>query len=408
MILSFDISLDGRWGILTTLDNTMRSGGIFSSLSWQHFHGRKAFWILQLFGWCGLTIVNYLSLTLWYNPLQIEYFLAPFVQSVAGMLLSVPLHFVGKAVWNTSIPVRIVANSLSIIIIAILWTFSRIYIFEEVTGDEIALAEYGGWLHASIIVFGAWVLSYHAVKYFYFVQSQRALIIEAEARALKERAKRLEAEGLSREAQMMMLRYQINPHFLFNALNSINALIRLKRNDDARLMLRKMSDFMRLSLASDPKAQVSFSEELENTRLYIDVEKTRFESRANLEYQIDDEVLAAAVPSMILQPIYENAFKYAVGRTSESVTIKLTAQLYENRVHIEVSDDGPGLVTEKADGLAGSTGIGLKNAIQRLQGLYGDDANLSYQASAEGGVKVSIQMPYHRFAIDDTSEERVE
>jgi two-component system, LytTR family, sensor kinase len=367
------------------------------SSGWRRAQGEKAFWIFQLFGWSGLTIINYLSLTLWYNPIAIQYFAAPVMQAVAGMLLSLPLRFTGRAVWNASIPVRIVVNGAAILVVAVAWTIARIAIFQVMTGDQIAPAEYGGWLHASIIVFVAWALSYHAVKLFRSVHEQRELTLIAEAMALEERAKRLEAEGLSRDAQLRMLRYQINPHFLFNTLNSISALIRLRRNDDARAMLSKMSDFMRVSLHANLTSEVTFAEEFENAGYYIDVEKTRFGDRVILAFDIDPQAKTAVVPNMVLQPIYENAFKYAVGETLRSVTISLSAHVEGDVLRIAVADDGPGLRRASRIQNSTSTGIGLENISQRLKALYGERGVIRVDERPSGGVIVAMTLPFrHR------------
>ena len=140
-----------------------------------------------------------------------------------------------------------------------------------------------------------------------------------------------------------MLRYQLNPHFLFNTLNSISTLVLLKQTERANAMLSRLSSFLRYTLANEPTARVPLAQEVETLKLYLEIERMRFEDRLRPSFDIDPRVTRARLPSLLLQPLVENAIKYAVTPQEEGAEIKISAQQVGNRVQITVSDTGPGL-----------------------------------------------------------------
>ena len=202
----------------------------------------------------------------------------------------------------------------------------------------------------------------------------------------KKNAKEEELEKLIKETELKMLRSQINPHFLFNSLNSISALT-VSDPEKARDMVIKLSDFMRYVLARKDDLPVSFKSELDSLRLYLDIEKIRFGNKLIIEEQIEEPCLEAIIPAMTFQPLYENAVKHGVYESSETVVIKTIAKLADNFLKIEISNNYD-LYSMPHKG----TGTGLSNVSRRLELFYGSKSMLTY--SKENGIfTVTIIIP---------------
>ena len=243
---------------------------------------------------------------------------------------------------------------------------------------------------------GAWSALYYAVNYYLQVEEQA------------DRLERLEAQATS--AQLAMLRYQLNPHFLFNTLNSISTLVLLKQTEPANAMLTRLSGFLRHTLVTQPGGKVSVAQEVETLKLYLDIERMRFEERLRTVFKVEPAAAAASVPSLLLQPLVENAIKYAVSPQEEGARISLTAQVIGNRLRVTVADTGPGLqgrpLTERSyetfgrGGYPVSTGVGLANIRDRLAQAYGADHRFEIVTPPDGGFTVIIEIPYevHREA----------
>jgi len=199
-------------------------------------------------------------------------------------------------------------------------------------------------------------------------------------------------EGAASSAQLAMLRYQLNPHFLFNTLNSISTLVLLKQTDRANAMLSRLSSFLRYTLVYEPTAQVTVAQEVETLKLYLDIEKMRFEERLRTSFEIDPAVSHARLPSLLLQPLVENAIKYAVTPQEDGADIAVEARLVGDKVRITVSDTGQGETSGYTDPTS-STGVGLANIRDRLQQAYGDEQSFTYGSSGNGGFTVTIEMP---------------
>jgi two-component sensor histidine kinase len=186
----------------------------------------------------------------------------------------------------------------------------------------------------------------------------------------EKKAREARLESLVRETELKMLRSQINPHFLFNSLNSISSLT-ITNPEKARTMVIKLSDFMRYALSRKDEQPVSLRRELENLNLYLDIEKVRFGNRLITDENIDAECLEVAVPVLLLQPLYENAVKHGVYESIESVNIKTTARLKDGFLELIISNDfDPEAVTARG------TGTGLQNVQRRLELSYGNRASI--------------------------------
>ncbi|MGZ5779237.1 MAG: sensor histidine kinase, partial [Croceibacterium sp.] len=248
--------------------------------------------------------------------------------------------------------------------------------------------------YIEMTLLGAWSALYYAINYYLQVEQQA------------DRLERLEAQATS--AQLAMLRYQLNPHFLFNTLNSISTLVLLKQTEPANAMLTRLSGFLRHTLVSQPGGKVTVAQEVETLKLYLDIERMRFEERLRTVFSIDPAAADAVIPSFLLQPLVENAIKYAVSPQEEGARISLSAQLVGNRLRLTVSDTGPGLRAKAqratlpaamvGAGNTVSTGVGLANIRDRLAQAYGDDHLFDIRTPPEGGFTVVIEIPYEREA----------
>jgi LytS/YehU family sensor histidine kinase len=229
--------------------------------------------------------------------------------------------------------------------------------------------------------------------YFFFFGLGAFFVGMSSARRLQATERRAaEFERLAHSAQLRALRYQVNPHFLFNTLNSLSSLIMSRRLDQAETMILNLSAFFRSALAIDAADDVPLSEEIRLQRLYLDIERARFPGRLQVNVSVPEHLEQARVPALLLQPLVENAIKYGVGRATERVTLEISAEfLAGNMVRLIVEDSG-GSVPEdesKRDG----TGVGLHNVCERLSARFGEAATCEHGPRSEGGYRVAITLP---------------
>jgi LytS/YehU family sensor histidine kinase len=189
-------------------------------------------------------------------------------------------------------------------------------------------------------------------------------------------------------AQLRALHSQINPHFLFNSLNSVSALILDKNLDRAEEMVVKLARFLRLGLAADPTRKIPLELEIELQRTYLEIEQLRYPD-LTVDVSLPEAIKDALVPSLILQPIVENAVKYGVSTAPPNATVTIRAAADDGRLGLEVIDSGKGTATQSS-----GSGIGLANVRQRLALLYGDSASgLSAGRDSEGRFEVRVSLP---------------
>jgi hypothetical protein len=204
-----------------------------------------------------------------------------------------------------------------------------------------------------------------------------------------------EAETAAHAAQVRALRYQVNPHFLFNTLNSLSSLVMSGRSDRAESMLMALSTFFRTSLSMDPSADVSLAEEIAFQKLYLDIEKVRFPDRLEVEIDVPEQLEQARVPALILQPLIENAIKYGVSQTTARVKLSIRARFLDGgRMQLDVINKAVGGATKKVapNPAHTGTGVGLANVCQRLEAHFGKRADCRF-GPIEGGYEVSLAMP---------------
>ena len=277
----------------------------------------------------------------------------------------------------------IVVTTVASYLVAVLWTGTHslvdIYIERAFLSPDAHISNFwqvfGGTLYDAFAIL-AWSVLYVGIKH------QQALHAERE--------RSLRAEALVHAARLDALRQQLNPHFLFNALNAISTLVVEGRSAEAATMIARLADLLRSTLERPPNDEVPLSAELHLVRQYLDIEQVRLGDRLRVEVDVDASAMNGRVPSLLLQPIVENAVRHAIAPREQGGRIVVTAKHSGGRLFLSVDDDGPGLST-KADG----NGIGLANTRERLVHLYGVDHEFALEESPLRGLRVRIDLPYH-------------
>ena len=355
----------------------------------------RAFWNLQMLGWGGVFVFRSVSgIT---GGQDLSFFVIPLIESAAGFFISLVLSVAYRHLISDKPLVSWGLNALAFVVAVMVLTTIVASILDIARPDnEAGLTQLViGYLIFPTTLLGAWSALYFAINFFLTVEEQ------------SDQLERLEAQATS--AQLAMLRYQLNPHFLFNTLNSISTLVLLKQTEPANAMLTRLSGFLRHSLITEPGGKVTVAQEVEMLGLYLDIERMRFEDRLQTEFRVDPAAADACIPSMLLQPLIENAIKYGVSPQEDGATIRLVAQLVGPRLRVTVSDTGPGV---RADGPrqrsamlargAQSTGVGLANIRDRLAQAYGEEHRFEIRSPDSGGFTVVIELP-HEAPDDDAS-----
>jgi sensor histidine kinase YesM len=338
----------------------------------------RAFWMLQGLGWAGAFLLR--AVSGFANNQPLDFLVQALISTVSGYSLTLLLAVCYRQLlkqkpiltWTASILLALAASGIAAMIDS--WVFSVRNPLSE-GGIKLLL----GSAYLNVTLLGAWSALYYAINFFLTIEEQADQLIKLESQASS--------------AQLAMLRYQLNPHFLFNTLNSISTLVLLKQTERANAMLSRLSAFLRYTLANEPLAQVTLAQEVETLKLYLEIEKMRFEDRLRPCFNIDPAVAGARLPSLLLQPLVENAIKYAVTPQEEGADITITAQPVGENVRIVVSDTGPGLHAERPTAILG-TGVGLANIRERLAQAYGDRQTMETRSTAEGGFSVILEIPF--------------
>ncbi len=247
-------------------------------------------------------------------------------------------------------------------------------------------------VHKVWLDFVSWVfttLPFGVGAYFALVGIQHSFFYLARARERETQAARLAAQ-LS-EARLGALRMQLNPHFLFNSLNAITVLVRDTDTAAASRTLELLSDVLRQVLETDVGHETTLAREVEFLERYLAIEQVRFSDRLRPRIQIDPEVVQAAVPRFLLQPLVENAVRHGIARLAEAGLVEVSGRREGQQLVLTVRDDGPGL----AEAAAGGGGVGLANTRARLAELYGDRATLEIANAGGGGAIATVRLPYH-------------
>lgn len=414
------VAVTNRSAVIPSLIGFPSSSPFFENKS-------RAFWNLHLVGWGGWFVLRGVSGIANGQPWS---FLAPLsISMITGFSVTLLLSVVYRHLIGRQGLMSWLAAGAAALLAAGLWSFMDAWVIQLQAPDRDFTTLLLGFAYIDLVSIGAWSALYFAINYYLQLEEQSDQML------------RLEAQAAS--AQLAMLRYQLNPHFLFNTLNSISTLVLLKQTDPANAMLTRLAAFLRYTLANEPTAHVTLEQEVETLKLYLDIEKMRFEDRLRTRFEIDPLVAKARLPSLLLQPVIENAIKYAVSPQEDGADIVIAAQLAGQNLRISVSDNGPGLSgrsfgpTIGAQGqtsigssptgamlghtssqpnsaavpaLPGgprvpgqpvpvaSTGVGLVNIRERLVQAYGDRARFDAGPAVDGGFVVTIEMPFQTAA----------
>jgi two-component system, LytTR family, sensor kinase len=314
------------------------------------------------------------------------------IVTLIGIVLTWGLYLILRRFDGRSLPTRVITAFVVAVPCAVIIALANYYVFnvyepsalmEDVPAAK-AMME-NEQLHA------AKEIAEVAISRYFFLAAWAALYLAlsyaGEVRRAERRAARY--EQAAQKAELRSLRYQVNPHFLFNTLNSLSSLIMMGRNEDAEAMILNLSHFYRNSLTGDPLDDVPLSEEVALQKLYLEIEAVRFPERLVTRIDIPKDLMRACVPGLILQPLVENAIKYGVSRATRPVTITISAQEKGGNLHLTVSDDGDAI---PGDGDKGN-GIGLANVRDRLAARFGEGANIQWYRVEGNGFTVELSMP---------------
>jgi len=355
------------------------------------------FWALQFYFWLFVALISLLSLTMWYGQINGLHVSHTLLQSAIGALLSLPLYFVFMRIWNNSAVSRVVITVFLVLLVSCAWTIIRLDLYVKMTSFDRVWGDFGGWYFGSIFIFFCWSGFFYGIRYYQLLQFEHQLMLDKTAQVKAEQLKRLSAQSIARDAKIKMLRYQLNPHFLCNTLNSINSLIESELSQKAQSMTVQLSKFLRYSLDNNPDTKIVLVEEIKALNLYLEIEKTRFGDRLKVEFQLSEDAKLALIPSLLLQPIIENSMKHVIAQNEEGGTISLWADVVGEKLIIELSDTGLSANIEinqikgKAD-----RGVGLYNIEERLKVLYAKDYAFNLNIMQTGGLKTIIKLPLER------------
>lgn len=351
---------------------------------------RRSYWICQVAGWSALFLLQTVFVSVirtsasppWSRTaLAIALFVA------IGFLISHLLYlFVRRRRWlrmpfGKAWPRLAGATALAGIPLTAATILFNFFLFHTFAAHEFVLKPgviMVAWINHTLVLV-LWMVLYLAVNEF-----RRRQLAELNA---------LRLELVAQEAQLRGLRAQLNPHFLFNCLNSLREMI-LENPQSAQRMVTQISGLLRYSLQSNQTEMVAFADEVRAVKDYLDLEAVRFEDRLQVEWSIASEVAAARVPPMLLQTLVENALKHGIARRPEGGEITITARPQDALLYLEVVNSGSLPENPSSDG------IGLKNARTRLQLLYGEKGNIMLQSLPEDRVKVTVSLPFAQAEVN--------
>ena len=341
---------------------------------------RRLFWLLQTGGWALFGFAMFLAgVSQW----SVAYAaLNKSSLTLFGFLSSLLLRIAYRALSRRRVPVPFSVAA------AIPSSFGAAGVWMAAHHFVLACALPGGFRRA----LSAFPDVTNTIYFFFLLAAWSALYfgIPAYLDLLAERERLLVAEARAHEARLEALRYQLNPHFLFNTLNAISTLVSEARNAEANRMLSRLAEFLRTTLDGNGGGQVRLSDEIAFTRQYLEIEQIRFGDRLRVEIDVPPELERALVPPMILQPLVENALRHAIFPRERGGMISLSAVRENGRLNFEVGDDGPGI----ADSSAIVSGVGLTNTRARLSELFGARAEMSLSRSGLGGLAVTVRFPF--------------
>ena len=338
---------------------------------------RQLFWPLQIGGWCAYFVLNFLVAMGDGRPLG--YVLVSLSVALCGFATTSVLRLGYRRLWGKPLRVMVPAAVLMLVLATVVHMKLHVMItFRYCEECEIrSIFGYLWYFAGALYLLLSWSGLYFGIRLAQQLQQQ------------KEAA--LRTANAAHAAQLKMLRYQLNPHFLFNTLNAISTLVLDDRRDTAYRMICSLSSFLRHSLESDPEQSVTLAQEVEALELYLGIERVRFGDRLSVVVDIAPDARAALVPSLILQPLVENAIKYAVSTRESGGSIELVARRDGDMLDLHLRDDGPGIA---ATASAGGAGVGLANTRERLRLIHGDRQHVGITHREPHGADVHLRLPF--------------
>ncbi len=328
----------------------------------------------NLWFWCAVASFEVLNLLLevlvWSEKFELKYVQLSFGALVVQLILTTALMIVANR-WQLSALRLFLATAALALCYIPLFNYTSMLLWQKYHFHLTLLL---GQLDTHALAFFVWAAGF--LSFNRYCQQQAQL---EESHRLAQNIQQLELQAL---------RHQLNPHFTFNALNSVCALLEAERFDDAELMSEQLSTFLRYSLSHSPDSLVRLADELAAIEAYLTLQKTRFGDKLRVQWQIEEQVKQQLVPALLLQPLVENAIKYAVAVRQNGATITISGSALDGKVQLLVQDDGPGVQTDACQG----TGVGLRNIRDRLFQHFGESAQLVVQ-SLPAGFRVAIALP---------------
>ena len=338
----------------------------------------RAFWLMQSLGWSGYFILR--SLSGFANSMGIMWLVHTALLTATGYSLTLLMGALFRRLIRMRVLLTVILSLGAVVLASTVFSVIETWSYATFLKPDSRPAgfEYLGAILLNFSLLAAWAALYYGINYYILLEEQ---ITQRE---------RLESQASS--AQLAMLRYQLNPHFLFNTLNSISTLVLLKQTERANAMLARLSSFLRYTLANESSAKVTLAQEIETLKLYLEIEKMRFEDRMRPHFRIDSDTIGARLPSLLLQPLIENAIKYAVTPSESGADIWITATREGQAIRIEVADNGDGEGANLA--ATQSTGVGLANIRERLVQAYGSAHGFTTKKNEQGGFSVVVEIPH--------------
>ncbi|MGL1959061.1 MAG: histidine kinase [Colwellia sp.] len=342
------------------------------------------FWVLQILGWLGYAFIVFLAIIRpqFDDPnfnlsgqminLMVETMSGFFLSYLQWLLIQKIVHLPLKKILLLSFSF---AAILGMVYNIIKLSAFKIIVHHQQWNEAWDMLEFGGWLLFSLTTMFAWTSIFFIMLYNTKLQKEHEML--------------LRAQTSEKDAQLQMLRYQLNPHFMFNTMNAISTLIYKHENDKANEMLDKLCEFFRYTLDQNEKSKTTLQKELELLDIYLSIEKVRFAERLTINRQVCDSVLDCQVPSMLLQPLVENAVKYAIEPRKQAGFITITAEKINDRLVIDVLDNGNGQNQNVSNGL----GIGITNTKARLEAMFNGHYDIKIAENSYHGTTVTISMP---------------
>ncbi|WDI31336.1 histidine kinase [Hyphococcus flavus] len=363
-------------------------------MNWFFADKGRMFWILQVAGWMGFFALHILSVSTFVAGRSTDSLLYSVASSLIGFLttsiLARPIYRFARR-QGPAVLLLIVLTSTILMAVAMsamkAQTFGILFgnAWMDLRGASLGTTNYllliVPDLPVNLFLLGSWAGFYFGINYYLKLRN------EMERAILSAR--------LADQAQLKMLRYQLNPHFLFNTLNAISTLVLEQDGKQANSMLTQLSAFLRYSLDSDPLQKTTLAEEVRALDLYLAIEKTRFGDRLTVTFDIDEETKNAYVPSLILQPAIENAIKYAIAQMESGGEITIIAKREGGALIMQVCDNGPN-APEDPEALLRDvkTGVGLVNMRDRLNYLYQGRGKFMLSHVEPQGLCVGLRIPF--------------